>query len=86
MYDNLYQILQGILTSNDIVFYYRSLDSVLDKVTRLWAGCPMIFGLTLALGRRFISFPIVHTSSGTHSASFSMGAGDCFLRGEGFGV
>lgn len=57
MHDKLYQILQSLFTLNDIVFYYRSPDSVLDIVTRLWAGCLRIFGLTLALGRRFISSP-----------------------------
>lgn len=57
MHDKLYQILQGILTLNDIVFYYRSPDSVLDIDTRLWAGCLRTFGLTVALGRRFISSP-----------------------------
>jgi hypothetical protein len=57
MHDKLYQILQGILILNDIVFCYRGADSVLDIVIRLQAGCSRIFGLTLALGRRFISSP-----------------------------
>jgi hypothetical protein len=53
----LYQMLQGILTSNNIAIYYRSLDIVLDIVTGLQAGHLRILGLTVASGRRFISSP-----------------------------